>query len=93
MLKDNRRQASCKHDGLSLLRQRIYGLAAGYEDLNDHQSCVMMVRCGAIERTETLASSSTLCRWENRFNSQSAWRIHEVMVEQFIASFNDTPKN
>jgi hypothetical protein len=23
--------------GLSLLRQRIYGLAAGYEDLNDHQ--------------------------------------------------------
>ncbi|MCB1976624.1 MAG: transposase, partial [Nitrosomonas sp.] len=22
---------------MSLLRQRIYGLAAGYEDLNDHQ--------------------------------------------------------
>lgn len=92
VLKDNRRQASCKHDGLSLLRQRIYGLAAGYEDLNDHQK---LRHDGAIqtavERTETLASSSTLCRWENRFNSQSAWRIHEVMVEQFIASFNDAP--
>ncbi len=93
VLKDNRRQASCKHDGLSLLGQRIYGLASGYEDLNDHQKlrhdCAIQT---AIERTEALASSSTLCRWENRSNSQSAWRIHEVMVEQFIASFNDTPK-
>lgn len=24
------------HDQLTLLRQRIYGLALGYEDLNDH---------------------------------------------------------
>ena len=66
VLKDNRRQAICKHDGLSLLRQRIYGLAAGYEDLNDHQKlrhdCAIQA---SVERTETLASSSTLCRWEN----------------------------
>ncbi len=93
VLKDSRRRASCKHDGLSLLRQRIYGLAAGYEDLNDHQNlrhdCAIQA---SVERTETLASSSTLCRWENRSDSQSAWRIHEVMVEQFIASFNDDPE-
>lgn len=93
VLEDNRRQASCKHDGLSLLRQRIYGLASGYEDLNDHQKlrhdCAIQT---AVERTETLASSSTLCRWENRSDSRSAWRIHEVMVEQFIASFDDTPR-
>lgn len=36
-LADPRRQASCLHDGLSILRQRLYGLALGYEDLNDHQ--------------------------------------------------------
>jgi len=93
VLEDNRRQASCKHDGLSLLRQRIYGLASGYEDLNDHQKlrhdCAIQT---AVERTETLASSSTLCRWENRSDSRSAWRIHEVMVEQFIASFDEPPR-
>ena len=92
VLEDTRRQASCKHEGLSLLRQRIYGLASGYEDLNDHHKlrhdCAIQT---AVERTEALASSSTLCRWENRSDSRSAWRIHEVMVEQFIASFDDTP--
>ena len=35
-LPDGRRRASCEHDLLSLVRQRVYGLALGYEDLNDH---------------------------------------------------------
>lgn len=34
-LDDPRRSASCRHDNLSLLRQRVFGLALGYEDLND----------------------------------------------------------
>ena len=38
LLSDPRRQASCEHTVLSMLRQRVYGLAAGYEDLNDHDS-------------------------------------------------------
>jgi hypothetical protein len=38
VIDDSRRQASCQHDLLSLLRQRLYGLALGYEDLNDHQT-------------------------------------------------------
>ncbi len=38
VLRDTRRQASGVHDGLSVLRQRVYGLALGYEDLNDHQA-------------------------------------------------------
>ena len=37
-LDDPRRQASVDHDSLSLLRQRVYALALGYEDLNDHES-------------------------------------------------------
>ncbi|MCH8335189.1 MAG: transposase [Proteobacteria bacterium] len=32
-LPDPRRQASCDHDGKSLLRQRLYAIALGYEDL------------------------------------------------------------
>ena len=34
-LDDPRRRASCQHDALSLVRQRIYALALGYEDLNE----------------------------------------------------------
>ncbi len=36
-LTDPRRQASCDHSTLALVRQRLCALALGYEDLNDHQ--------------------------------------------------------
>ena len=38
ILPDPRRQKSCEHTLLSMVRQRIYGIALGYEDLNDHQT-------------------------------------------------------
>ncbi len=92
-LNDPRRSASCDHDSLSLVRQRIYALALGYEDLNDHQQ----LRCDAalqtaVERDTVLASQSTLCRFENRAERESAWQVHQVLVEQFIASFKRPPK-
>ena len=37
-LDDPKRRASCTHYLARLLRQRLYGLALGYEDLNDHHS-------------------------------------------------------
>ena len=33
---DTRRKASCAHSVENMLRQRVYALALGYEDLNDH---------------------------------------------------------
>ena len=36
-LEDPRRQASCDHRLVDLLRQRVYGLALEHEDLNDHE--------------------------------------------------------
>lgn len=92
-LVDPRRQASCVHDGLSLLKQRLYGLALGYEDLNDHQHLrADRAIQTAVERETVLASSATLCRWENRAGRETAWRLHEVLVDQFIASFKRAPK-
>ncbi len=92
-LVDGRRQASCWHDGVSLLRQRVYGLALGYEDLNDHQTLRndLAIQTG-VDRDEALASASTLCRWENRADREAAWRVHEVLVEQFIASYKRAPR-
>lgn len=90
---DPRRQASCEHDSLSLMRQRIYALALGYEDLNDHQALRLDLAVQtALGRGEDLASSSTLCRWENRADRETAVRIHAVMIEQFIRSFKTAPK-
>jgi hypothetical protein len=92
-LKDPRRQASCDHDLKSLLRQRLYAIALGYEDLNDHDALRQDVALQtAVERDQSLASAPTLCRFENRVDRETAWRLHEVLVEQFIDSFKRPPK-
>lgn len=92
-LKDPRRQASCDHDLKSLLRQRLYAIALGYEDLNDHDALRQDVALQtAVERDQSLASAPTLCRFENRVDRETARRLHEVLVEQFIDSFKRPPK-
>jgi hypothetical protein len=70
---DRRRKKSLEHDLMSLLRQRVYGLALGYEDLNDHNPLRHdLALQTAIERDTVLASASTLCRLENRANRETA---------------------
>ena len=92
-LEDKRRQKSCKHDLASLIRQRVYGVALGYEDLNDHETLRHDIAIQtAVGQDQELASSSTLCRFENKADRQSAWKIQEVLVEQFIDSFKTAPK-
>lgn len=93
VLSDSRRRASCEHTLRSLLRQRVYALALGYEDVNDHQS--LRGDPGfqtAVERDRPLASSATLCRFENRADREMAWAIHQVLVDSFIASHEEAPE-
>jgi hypothetical protein len=92
-LTDPRRQASCDHDVHALVRQRLYAIALGYEDLNDHEGLRHDVAIQtAIERDCLLASASTLCRFESCADGDTAWRLHKVLVEQFIGSFKRPPK-
>ncbi len=93
ILEDPRRQASCEHRLLPMLRQRVYGLALGYEDLNDHDTLRFDPAIQtAVECDSALASSPTLCRFENQSGRGVAVAIHQVLVENFIASFKRPPK-
>jgi len=93
VVEDQRRQDMVQHSLGSMLRQRVYGIALGYEDLNDHQE---LRKDGAIQTATDqlgwLASAPTLCRMENSMSREDAVAIHLVMVEQFIASFDKAPK-
>lgn len=92
-LNDPRRQASCDHRQIEMLRQRIYALALGYEDLNDHETLRKdMALQTAAQTDQELASASTLCRWENRADRETAWVIAEWMVEEFIRSYKKAPE-
>ena len=92
VLPDPRNPHFIIHRQVDLLRQRIFGLALGYEDLNDHTTLRRDPAWQtALERDEELASSPTLCRLENRVNRQAAFAFHRVLVEKFIASFDQAP--
>lgn len=81
------------HQVRDMLRQRVYGLALGWEDLNDHTALrqdVAMQTAVGVERE--VASAPTLCRLEKWADRASAWRLHQVLVEQFMASFKDAPE-
>jgi len=91
-MKDTRDPNFITHEQKDLLKQRIYGLALGYEDLNDHDTLRKdLAWQTAIERDEELASSPTLCRLEARSDRTTAVEMTKIFVEQFIASFQQTP--
>lgn len=93
LIPDPRDPVRCEHRLVDLIRQRVYSLALGYEDLNDHQSLRRDVALQtALGREETLASPATLCRFEQQANRQVAWQLNRLWVEQFIASFEQPPK-
>jgi len=90
---DPRRQASCTHDIKSMLRQRVFGLCLGYEDLNDHTDLRLDPAIQtALNKDTDLASAPTLCRFENRADRELGIAIHKNMVEQFIQSFDRPPE-
>jgi hypothetical protein len=92
VLADPRDPERITHSLTSMLKQRVFGLCLGYEDLNDHAELRRDVLLQtAVERDTPLASAPTLCRLENRASRAAAWAIHEVIVTQFIASFKTAP--
>lgn len=92
VLEDPRDADQVVHQQRDLLCQRIYGLALGYEDLNDHDTLRKdLLWQSAVERVDELASSPTLCRLEQRADRQTALAMSKVLLELFIASFKEAP--
>ena len=87
---DPRNPLLIKHDVVDMLRQRVFGLALGWEDLNDHQSLRQDVAMQTtVSVDDDIASAPTLCRLEKWADQASAWKLHQVLVEQFIAATID----
>ena len=90
---DPRSPLLIKHAVRDMFRQRVCGLALGWEDLSDHGALrcdVAMQTAVGVERE--VASAPTLCRLEKWADQRTAWRLHEVLVQQFIASFKTAPE-
>ena len=46
----------------------------------------------SVEKENKLASSSSLCRFEKKFERKLAVDIHKEIINQFIRSFKQKPK-
>ena len=92
-LGDERRSASVAHSLRSMLAQRIYALCLGWSDVCDHNVLRKdLVMQTAVGRAEPLASGPTLSRLETGATPAHAAALHEVLMQQFIASHAKPPK-
>ena len=97
VIPDPRNPTLITHQQSTMLRQRIFAIAMGYEDGNDHQTLrddplMQLVTERGIDPDQPLASPPTLCRLENRVMRRTLAQIAEVFVEVFIASHTTAPK-
>lgn len=84
---------SCRHNIKNLLKQRVYALALGDEDLNDHDELRKDPALqAAVGQDVELASASTLCRFENRIDKKTLWAISTVLIDIFIESHKEVPE-
>jgi len=101
---DRRSPLLVAHTLEQMLRQRVYGLALGYEDVNDHDLLrldpLLAVMAGKAEPgTDLLAGKSTLNRMElgtgtpSRYKKITFWRdsVDELLVEIFLEAHPVAP--
>lgn len=88
-LSDQRQDGKVQHSLESLLAQRTYALCCGYADGNDAGKLAsdpifkLLLDRDPLEG-EDLASSSTLCRFENSVGPRELYRMGVALAEQVI---------
>jgi hypothetical protein len=85
-----------QHSFLEMVRSRVFGILAGYEDQNDHDAlrsdAVFKLLADRLPNDPDLASQPTLSRFENSITPQSLLRLEEWFIQRFVNSFTEPPK-
>ena len=102
---DGRDPLQTEHSVEQMVRQRVYALALGYEDLNDHeqlrQDPLLQMMAGKAEPgSEPLAGKSTLNRMElgsgmpDRYKKINFWRdsVDDLLVNIFLEAHAQAPE-
>ena len=96
-LDDPRDPDLTEHTFPEMVRARVYGILAGYEDQNDHDTLradpVFKLVADRSPEDGDLASQPTLSRFENAIPIKSLKRLRDVFIDQFIASFDTPPRH
>jgi len=83
------------HSILQMVRSRVFGILAGYEDQNDHDAlrsdAVFKLLAGRLPEDDDLASQPTLSRFENAVTARSLLRLEAWFIDRFVNSFDEPP--
>lgn len=95
-IQDTRDQRYIDHTVKSILAQRIFQIASGYEDANDCNALKgdAIVKLCADQLPESdgdLSSQSTMTRFENSVRRTELYKIAEMFVIHFINSYSEEP--
>ena len=78
------RKPQIEHERIEMLRQRLFGILAGYEDCNDHDTLrndpAFKMVAGRLPEDDPLASQPTLSRFENSVTPASLQRLIDFLV-------------
>jgi len=96
-IEDERDQRYIKHSIESLVSQRVHQIAAGYEDGNDcdvlRNDSILKMCCNQLpESGAALGSQPTMSRLENSVSRRDLYRMAQMFVEKFIASYAHEPR-
>jgi hypothetical protein len=95
LIEDPRREDRTALDTLTLFRQRVFGLIAGYEDQNDHDRMrtdpVLKLSCDRSPAGDDLASQPTLSRFENCPTAREVVCLNRLLVGHYIALYTEDP--
>lgn len=76
------------HSILSMVRQRVYGIIAGYEDCNDHDTLrddpVFKMVTDRLPEDDALASQPTLSRLENSVCIPALFKLIDLTIQQGV---------
>jgi hypothetical protein len=93
---DKRRPDLVKHETQALLQQRIYAIAAGYEDANDantlRSDAMHKLSVGRSLSDSDLASQPTISRFENNINDNELNFLQDLLVHLYIQQHSKPPK-
>ena len=82
------------HTVENMMRQRVYALISGHEDINDHQTIKEDPLYQALFNTEkSLASPSTICRFEKGIPLSTRIESQKSLIERFISSYDEAPQS
>jgi len=95
-IQDERDQRYVDHSVKELLTQRVFQIAAGYEDCNDcndlREDMIFKMCAGRLPQSDNdLASQPTMSRLENTVTKTDLFRLGECLIDIFINSYSKTP--